>query len=220
MLDIFKYLNISKNEIKAKYKSIITLEQKEYDRQELIETSNNYIIPGIIDIYIPEMENFCHIFLNYNIKLNKPKNINEEGTIIVLTYEPDDLIIFQDFIDTNINMKLIIDLLEGRIKYIKDPLILLYSLYDQLSGVDMIHLELIISNMFRCKDDLNKKCRSSGNYKNGTILGQWEQPFNDSWLSSLAFERVDKAIHSGLVKEKTIQNNPMELLINERFDEL
>jgi len=213
MLNPFNVLDISTNKIYTKYKSIITIDKHIYTPDKIfIEKSDHYIVPGILDIFIPELNDTCHLIINYNIKLNKPKNLISENDN-ELIYDAKELIIYQDLIDTNLNIDLIINLLEGRVKYITEPSVILHMLHDQLPSIDLVHLELIISNMFRSADNLKTKCRYTGNYKNSTILGQWEQPFNDSWLSSLAFERVNKAIHTGLVHDDTIQYNPIENII-------
>ena len=220
MLNINDVLNIKKHEIRAKYKSIIYIDQKIYDNNTITETSTDYIIPGLIDIHVPKFKDKCQIITPYNINILKPSQIIENKNIIELYYGPEDLIIHQKIYNKNIDMSLIIKLFEGRAKHILNPDLLLITLFNQLknlSGVDLVHIELIISNMFRMKDNPKIKCRETGKFNNSVIIGQTAQPFIDSWLSSLGFMYIDKAIEQGLTKGEKATMNPLERIMTERF---
>jgi len=177
MLNTKDVLKITKHEIKAKYKSIIYIDQKMYDNKTIIETSTDFIIPGLIDIFIPEFNDFCQIITEYNINVSKPIQISDDNNIIKLSYNPDDLIIHQKIYSKNTNMALIIKLLEGRAKYIKSPELLTVMIFNQLknlSKIDLIHIELIVSNMFRMKNNPDIKCRETGDFSDPIIIGQIE----------------------------------------------
>jgi len=86
---------------------------------------------------------------------------------------------------------------------------------DELPSIDLIHLELIVSNMFRNSDDLTVPCRLS-NYKNPSIIGQKRLPFESgSWLNALAFENINKAVENGLIRNEDAEMNPLEKIIME-----
>jgi hypothetical protein len=220
MLNINEVLTIKKHEIRARYKSIIYIDQKIYDNKTITETSTDYIIPGLINIYIPEFKDECQIITQYNINISKPTTIIENKNIIELHYDSNDLIIHQKVYDKNTDMSLIIKLFEGRAKHISNPELLLITLFNQLknlAGIDLVHIELIISNMFRMKDNPKIKCRETGKFNNSVIIGQTAQPFTDSWLSSLGFMYIDKAIEQGLVKGEKATMDPLEKIMIEKF---
>ena len=222
MLPVKKVLKIEKDTIATKFKAIITINTNEYDiEKNLIETSTHFIIPGIVDIYFPEFNDNCSFLVNYPIKVVKPETIDYEKKVYYLHFNKDDIIIEQDKHINETDIDLFIQLLEGRLRYIKNPKQLLILAYDQIkSSLDLVHLEVIISNMFRCADDLTVKCRHKSYRGKSEIIGQTKQPFVDSWYAAMAFRYIDKGIHEGLVKGKDALQNPLEKIMNEDYDNI
>ncbi len=217
MLHPNEIFNISKNKISAKEQCIISIDEKEYDDRTYIEGSKIITLPGILQFYVPKYEDYVQISLTYPIDLWKTSNTFREKNEITITYDEGDMVISKDYVPDEVDIGLLIRLLQGRIKYVKDPKILLNMIHDILPAIDLVHLELIVSNMFREENDLNKKCRLTGNYNTCTILGQERQPFQDSWASSMAFQYIDRAITSGLIGNKDAEQNPIEKVLNEDF---
>lgn len=217
--EIQRYITIEKNRIVANYDSRVVIDTKDYREDELDEFSEYYLIPGIIEIEIKDENITIPIAYNYSLRLMKTENMEIDKSLIIINYEKGDVIAEQTLISTDVDMRLAIRLLDGRVKFIKDPVILLLLLHDQFPNIALVHLELIISNMFRCADNPKVQCRLKGDYKNSVIIGQADQPFVDSWLSSLAFERIGKAISSSLIDEIELKNNPLEKLMLLDFGE-
>jgi hypothetical protein len=216
MLKINEVFKVQKNKIQTKYKCNILINSKEY--KEIAETATYYTIPGILTFYFPEFDDYAQIVLNYNIDLMKSNNLEIEKKNITINYEKDQVVIQKDYYPNDVDIRMIINLLQGRVKYIKDPIILLNMLTTTLPKVDSVHLELIISNMFRSSDDNSKRCRLTGNYKDNIILGQTAQPFEDSWESAMMYRNIDKAINKGLINKQPTEENPIEKIANEKFD--
>lgn len=215
MLILSDVFDIQKNEIKAKHKCNIIIDTKEYPN--LLEEAKYFILPGILLFYFSEFEDYAQVVVNYNVNLMKSNNIEQDKLLTIISYEKDETVVTKDYYSDEIDMRLLINLLQGRIKYIKDPAILLNMLIHLLPQVDMVHFELIISNMFRTFDDKSKRCRLTGNYKNNIILGQTAQPFEDSWESAMLYRNINKAITKGLVYKQPSENNPIEKIANEQF---
>jgi len=211
---------ISKNSLIAKLPCSIVIDEREYDDRTFIETSQKITIPGILQFYVPSLEDYVQIILTYPVDVLKTNNMSFEKHTTIINYDEGDITVTKDYIVEETDIGLLIRLLQGRVKYIKEPKILLNMLHDIISGVDLVHLELIISNMFRNHDDLNQKCRITGSYSNSEILGQQKQPFQDSWESSMAFQYIDRAITSGLIDKKQSDQNPIEKVLNEDFKKL
>jgi hypothetical protein len=110
-------------------------------------------------------------------------------------------------------------LFEGGAKYITNPEILCMVIHNNLPGIDMIHIETVVSNMFRDANDLTIPARLT-NYKNFTIVGQKKLPFIISWLSALSFENINKAIKIGLLDGKDATLDPIEKLVSEKYQEV
>jgi hypothetical protein len=220
MLNPHEILNISEQEIKANSRCIVTIDLREYAEDSVIDSKDYMIIPGIIDIYFPDLDDYTSIVLIYNVKLHKTNTIDDsDDNIIVIHYDTGDVIISQDYYNSGMDMGLLIKLLNGRIKYIKDPRTLLLMINNVIPNPDLAHIEVLISNMLRDPGDNTVLSRYS-DAKQPEILGVINQAKIDSALSSVAYGNIDKAIENAIIQERPFKNNPIELVLQERFDEL
>ena len=218
LTEIRPYLEITENEIKARKSAQITIDRDEYDEETLIDAGDHFVVPGIIDITVEDIPKVFVITLpfNFNVQLNKPNNYEEEGKLIHLKYEAGERIIYQKEYVEDINPGLIMKLFQGGAKYITQPESLLEVISSNFSDIDQVHIELIISNMFRDADDNTIPARLN-NYRKPVVVGQRKQPFIDSWLSALSFENVGKAIQTGLITNKEAKLDPVEQIVLEKF---
>lgn len=217
MLKPEKVLIIKENEIKAKYKCSITIDLNEYDNVNFIETSDHYFVPGSFLIWVPEFKDSTQLVLPYNVKLFKTENMTEEKSLRTVYFKKGDNLIKQDSVDTTMDMGFVKKLLDGNIKYIKEPEVLVTFIAKSFQDIDLVHIELIVSNMFREQKDDQKLCRWTGNYKNALILGQNQQPLIDSWTRAMSFQHIDKAFIRGLTIGRSTPDNAYDRLINNDF---
>lgn len=217
MLKPFDVFDISPNQIKAKYPCSVIIDEKEYDKYSFEEFHNKFTLPGILDFYFPDYEDTCSIVLTYSVDILKTSNILVEKNVTTINYEKGDIVIEKEYVPISTDIGLLTRLLQGRVKYAKDPRVIVNMVHEILPSVDLVHLELIISNMYRMNGAEDIRCRISGDYSDPVILGVKKQPFVDSWKSALAFQYVDKAIQTGLVKGKSSEMNPIEKVLNEDF---
>jgi hypothetical protein len=217
MIKFEDFLDIQENEIKAKVECRIFLDLDEFG-DNVIETSNSFIIPGIVDIYIPEKDTIIPIVLDYNINIIKQnEEIDDEGRYTFIYY-PDDLIIKQEHKNDRDDIRTAISLLQGRFKYIKNPNTLINLLHTILGNTDLVHLELVIANMFRNEE--NEPVRFKGNYenKNNRVIGMIELGRQGSWLSSISYRNLSDNMKQALIKGEKAEKNPIEKLLEEDFD--
>lgn len=210
-------LKIDKTEITAKTDLIIRIDKKDYREESFTELGNKFVLPGILEVCIGEGQNmkFFDISLGFDVNLYKPENISVDRTITTLQYTEGEKILSKDTYIKEVNIGMIDRLFEGGLKYINSPKILLDLLSQELPKTDSIHLEVVISNMFRSKDDLTVPGRLV-NYKNVKVYGMKKLPFISSWLSALIFEDINKAIKTGLVENKDAEFDPIEKIVMER----
>jgi hypothetical protein len=211
---------IEKKRLYSKYNMSVELDMKDYDEKTLIETSTYLTIPGILQFFLPEFEDYCQIVINYNINLLKTDEMENIKNKKFIHYTADSLVIEKDYYSDDMDMGQLIKTLQGRIKYIKDPGILVNNMHNLLDKVDLIHFELIVSNMFRNADVPSQLCRHTGNYRNSTIIGQDKQALIDSWQSAISFQKIDQAISIGLVNGNDTEENPIERVLNEDYKSL
>jgi len=217
MLQLDDVFEIQKNRIICKIPCQIIVDENDYDERTFIEQSDKISLPGILDFYIPSKDTTVQFAVTFAVDLIKPDNIEKTRKVTTMYYEVGDIVIEKDYVEVKTDIGLLTRLLHGNIKYVNDPKTLINMIYDIIPSVDLVHIELIISNMFRRKDNLSERCRIKGNYNNSVIIGQKNQPFQDSWLSALAFQYIDKAITQGLIQGKSAERNPIENIITEDF---
>ena len=220
MLNPNEVFKIEPNKIISKLPCSVTLDDQDYDESSFIESSDNILLPGILDFYFPEQNETSRIVINYPVYLNKTSNVERNGHIYVINYDKNEEILHQEYKSNSTDVVMIRRLLQGHIKFITDPKVLLNVLADVLGNIDMVYLEVLISNMFRQEDNEAELCRFTGDYSHSVIAGVAKQPFIDSWKSALAFQHIEKAIQNGLINGQTLKNNPIENIMNEDFDNL
>ena len=220
MIQPIEVFRIEKNEIYTKYPCHIVINEQDYDVKSFIETATTFQIPGILEFYFEDFKDVCRIVINYPVEINKTVRIDRENHTYTIYYEPNELVISKDYHSEGTDIGMITKLIQGHVKFIKDPKVLLNILMDTLGGIDLVYLELIISNMFRVEGNETELCRLRGDYNSSTIVGVSQQPFVDSWKSALAFQHIEKAIQNGLVRQQPLKQNPIENVLEEQFDNL
>ena len=220
MLNPNEVFKIEPNRIISKYPCNVTLDDQDYDESSFIESSDNILLPGILDFFFPEQNETSRIVINYPVYLNKTSNVERTGHIYVINYDKNEEILHQEYKSNSTDVVMMRRLLQGNIKFITDPKVLLNVLNDVLGDIDMVYLEVLISNMFRQEENETELCRLTGDYSHSVIAGVAKQPFIDSWKSALAFQHIEKAIQNGLIKGQTLKNNPIENIMNEDFTNL
>jgi len=217
MLQVDDVFDIHKNKIVCKLACEINIDEKDYDERTFIDQSDKISLPGILDFYVPSKDETIQFTVTFAVNLNKTNNIEKNRKITTIKYEPGETVIDKEYVDVKTDIGLLTRLLHGNVKYVSDPKTLINMIYGIIPSVDLVHIELIVSNMFRRENDLSERCRIKGSYKNAVIIGRKSQPFQDSWLSALAFQYVDKAITTGLVEGKDAEKNPIENILTEDF---
>ena len=215
--DAFK---ITPTEIYAKYNCSVTINEEEYDDKSFIETSDKIQLPGIFDFFIEDQKEYCKIVINYPVNLNKTIRTEKNNHDYTIYYEPNDLVIDQQYHSSDTDLSMWTKLIQGRIKFVNDPKTLINMMTDTIKGIDIVYLEIMVSNMFRRADNETELCRLSGDYEDSVIEGVAKQPFIDSWKSALAFQHIEKAINNGLIKGQPLKNNPIENVLSEEFDKI
>ena len=213
-----KYIDVAKTRIFAKRNLTIIIDQKDYDDNTLVDLGNKYLVPGILEVEVTvgDITDYISLPYNFNVDLFKPDSIDTDKSIIRLNYKKGDKILSKGKYIKEMDPGLMDRLFEGGTKYITTPEILLDAMVNELPKTDSIHLELVVSNMFRSKKDPTVPGRLVG-YKDCEIYGCKKTPFIDSWLSALAFENINKAIKTGLVEQKSASFTPIEKVVVENY---
>ncbi len=213
-----KFIEVQKKKIVAKTECTILLDQNEYDESSLIDIGDKFLVPGVLNLYVGDLvdNNYITFPFNFPVELNKPQDYTQEGKTLIMRFTPGEVIINKDFYNKETDPSIINRLLDGSIKYINSPEVLLDAVHEQLPTLDLIYAELILSNMFRTKEDLTIPCRLK-DYSNFEIIGVKKLPFLNSWLTGLSFEDPNKAIKTALLSGQDADMNPIEKVLLEKF---
>lgn len=213
-------LDIKKNEIIAKTQCSVIIDDSEYDDLSLIDCGDKYQVVGVLTVQYgePPDVNFTTLPFTIMLDLFKPADITVDGHIINMTYEPGERMIKQEYFEDVFNERTVDRLFEGGAKYITNPEVLTMTIHDKLAGIDMVHIEAVVSNMFRDSEDLTIPARIT-DYRDVTVIGQKKLPYVISWLSALSFENINRAIKVGLVEGRDAKLDPIEKIVLERYSQ-
>ena len=214
--ELEKYLDVSENEIVCKQRCEIFIDKTEYKDNELMETSDYYILPGLLEVHFLDDDKYIILPFNFDVFVYKPENIVEEKDYIQLVYEPGEVIIKQKYKDTSFSYNTALRVFQGQAKFAKRPEQLVLLMEEVVNyAIDLVHLEILVQQLFRCKDDPKKPCRLCGaDYENKCELYNISQiPYLISWLLGLGFERIDKAIKNAIVNKVPMKDTSLEKVI-------
>jgi len=92
----------------------------------------------------------------------------------------------------------------------------LYNIYRQLSSADLVHFEILASNLLRDKGNPSYPARLNPNY--GAVIRSLKSiPKLESWLQALAFENPKESITTGLIYDRPTDETILEKLITGNF---
>jgi len=202
MAKITQYLQQSDTKLIAMKPCKLTIEMSEYHISDSIQVKEQDAIIWVKNLIskIEFSDNVFNILLDYPVEIQTP-NMEQTKERIVLTYLKEDIILTIPFTTVEIKEQVnyVNRLLGGREMY-KDPGHLLkkiYKVYGGISDLDLVHLEVMASQVLRDKKDHSKPARL-GRTWDPIMANIKTDVFNTSFIQGLAFENVGKAIDTGL----------------------
>jgi len=154
------------------------------------------------------------------IDLKDKEMIQDSGTIII-KYKKGS-IVFECLATSEAfseQVKIIESLLSGRTPY-KNSDHFLLKIYDQYATLntdcDLVHLEVLASNLLRDKGNPSYPARLNKNY-NAVVMPLKSIPKLESWLQSFAFENPNASITSGLIYDRPTDETILEKIITGKF---
>jgi len=91
-----------------------------------------------------------------------------------------------------------------------------FDLYKSLTQCDLVHIEVLVSNLIRDKGNPSYPARLNRHY-NPTIGNIKNIPPLESWLSSLEFEQFNKSINTGLLYDRPKSETILEKIVTGNF---
>jgi len=155
------------------------------------------------------------MILDYSIELQKSKSIINNQTII-LEYNKGDTILTVPLATDNIKEQVnyVQRLVGGRELY-KNPehlLLKVFKVYSDLSDMDMVNYEILISQSLRDRTTPEIAARL-GKKWDPIMVNLKNNVFASGFIQGLAFENINKAIETGLVSEHDLEPSILERLV-------
>ena len=186
-----------------------------------------YLKDGIVRFYVtnetPPREYTLIVPEDEEIEIFYDDIMEIDGQLYAIVTKKSDPIgqIWLSTTDVSTQMKKI-DRLFNASEKVNDYMYYLESLWNILKQykIPMVHLELVLSQMMRWKDNpyIKYRHKQTGEY---IIIGSKQIPFYESPLLALAFEDVHKALTSAVLSEGEFDtHSPFEALLEGNVDEL
>lgn len=218
MAKIGQYLQQSDDKLIAVKQCKLTLEMSDYQLSDTIQIKQQDSIVWVKNLICKaEFDNIVfNLLLDYPVELQliRMETVGKEQ--IILKYIPQDIILTIPFTTVEIKEQVnyVKRLLGGREMY-KDPTHLLkklYNVYGDISDLDLVHLEVLASQVLRDKKNHAIPARL-GKPWNPVMANIKTDVFNTSFIQGLAFENVGKAIDTGLTTAQTSDPSIMEKIV-------
>lgn len=205
-MEINNYLYQSENLLNTRQDCVLTIDLIDYSVNDniLINEEENIVWTKSLISKIEFEDIEFDLILDYPVilKANNMEKIGKDyiklkhsknNTVLEVSLEIEDIKKRVGFVER---------LLSGK-EVFKDTDHLLMKLYNEFkgSGMDLIHLEILISNIVRDKSDLSKSARLNKNY-NPILINMKDIVFRGGgFVQSLAFENIGKSINTGLISD-------------------
>jgi hypothetical protein len=132
----------------------------------------------------------------------------------ILTYNKDSVIfqVLPATSDVETKTKRVLTILNGKGQF-KDVSHLITKIYREIKDfgdIILVHIEVLLSQLLRCPDDLSKPFRLCNDLnKQPKLVGLKKVPYLESWKRGLEFERVGDAIDNALINPDLAENESL-----------
>ncbi len=201
-------------------KLIIDLNSYEIDTDLTIDEIEKTIWVKSLICRIEYQDVTFNIILDYPIELKAMDMIKHGKFYIELTFKKGEIILegASGADDLKKEVHFIERLLGGK-EIFKDTQHLFKKLshvYFSKSKMDSVHLEILLSNVLRCRRDLSLPARLCKPF-NPVMTNIKNIVFSTSFIQGLAFENIGKAISTGLIADTVDEPSILEQVLTGEF---
>lgn len=179
----------------------------------IIEKEEVWVKNLISRIYFEGIE--FPLVLDYPVNI-RIQNIEKDAHHLVLRFGANTIMLetVLDVSETKEEIIYVKRLLSGR-ELAKDPshlLLKFYGVYKAKSSMDLVHFEVALSNVLRDAKDTSTPARLAKTY-DPALLNVNSVVFQESFLSGIEFERITKALETGLVSDRPRETSALEKIL-------
>jgi hypothetical protein len=100
-----------------------------------------------------------------------------------------------------------------RFKNIDHLFLKFYKIYADISSMDLVHMEVLISQVLRDKNNVVIPARIGSDPMHPVLINLKKNVFNSDLLVGLAFENVNAAINTGLINDTEMPPSILQKLL-------
>jgi len=215
---IKKKIKSDKNSVFCYEDCLLTISLEDYkigDDLQIDEEENTVAVNGLIS-KIEFSDLTFDIILDYPVIL-KYTDISRTPEELKLSFKKDDEMIEVPFQKQDIKeVTLYLErLISGKVRFKNtDHLFFkLYKSYADISDMDLVHLEVLISQILRDKSNPVIPARVGKDPLHPSLFNIKKNIFNSGLLQGLAFENVNTAINTGLISKTELEPSILEKVL-------
>lgn len=212
MAKIKNYLQQSENQLVCKKDCKLSIDLNDYKINDTIIINDNNVKVNNLISKIEFEDIMFNIILDYPIEIQKI-NMSKKENILNFEFSANSIIILIPFEKEEIKEQVnyIERLLGGREIFKDAPHLLqkLWKVYGVGSNLDMVHIEILLSQCVRDRSNVQLPARL-GKRWDPVMMNIKNIVFNTGFIQGLAFENINQAIQTGIVSEDPIEPSVLE----------
>ena len=173
-------------------------------------------IPVISEIEFEDGAKF-NIILDYGVDIQITEEMTNDKKNITIFFGQNDKILEVPLTKEDVKGQVLYlnRLLGGRELYkdIDHLFMKLYKIYGPMSDMDLVHLEVLLSQCLRDKTNPMLPARVGKDPYHPEMVNIKTNVFNTSFLQGMCFENIGKAIKTGLLTEKSLDSSILEKVL-------
>jgi hypothetical protein len=220
MLKLSNYLNQIESTLIALKKGKLTLSFEDYnvgDNLFINEDDKMIRVKSLISIIEFEDGSKFDLILDYSVEIIVNEKLENDKKIITIFFNEHDKIIEVPLSKEDIKGQVLYiqRLLGGRELYkdIDHLFLKLYKVYAPISDMDLVHLEVLLSQCLRDKNNPMIPARVGSDPMHPVMINIKTNVFNSSFVQGLCFENVGKAIKTGLLSNGELEPSILEKVL-------
>lgn len=218
MAKIKKYLKQIENNLFCLDDCSITIDLETYeigDNLIINEDENTIQLDGLIS-RIEFSDLSFDLILDYPVIIKYSEILKSKETIKLMFKKDNDIMEVPLQKQDLKEVVLYVDRLIGgreRFRDIDHLFLKFYKIYSDISSMDLVHMEVLISQVLRDKNNPSIPARVGSDPMHPQLLNIKKNIFNSSLINGLAFENVNAAINTGLISTTELPPSVLERLL-------
>jgi hypothetical protein len=233
---IRKYLKVEQNKIYTKIPARIFLDLSEYkslneqyaEKLGVEEIDNVFKLPGFFTIEFPEENDSIDFFFPYTVYITKTADTTITKDSLEILFEPDDLIVYGNFKDSDTDIGILSSLFQNGAKYLGNkPDKLIQAIWQQLlfsANVPVQHIEILVSQLYATYDKSKKQVvplrLTNLSYNKKHIMNIKQSAHNLNNALGFTYGYSKESLRTSVSKKKKGKNSFFEDIMGSNYDAL